>query len=317
VTSESVPAARIALLEQAELASASPVDRQAAAISIVIPAYREAAKIADVVTQTLTVAALLGETSELLVVDDGSPDGTADVAQRAGARVVRHPYNRGYGAALKTGIRHAQGDTVVMLDADGQHDPRDIPALLAQRTRYDMVVGDRGRGGHSPGWRRPGKAVLGWLANYLTERKIPDLNSGFRAMDRRMALRMLPILPNGFSLSTTITIAAFKAGYNVGYVPINAAKREGTSTVSAADGLNTLMLIVRIISLFAPLRVFLPVAIVTFLIGMGFIISSYFSVEQASIRGILMVLASILFFLFGLLADQIAALRRGERVLDI
>ena len=154
------------------------------------------------------------------------------------------------------------------------------------------------------------------MANGLTGHRIPDLNCGFRALDRNMVLRLLPILPNGFSLSTTITIAAFRAGYTIKYVPISAVPRVGQSTVRLSDGFNTLMLILRIISLFAPLKIFLPVAAVTFLVGLVFVVISYIQYDTSSIRGMLAILASILFFLFGLLADQIAALRRGERVHD-
>src|SRR5579859_3027135 len=307
------------LLPVGEAASKSTdLAEQLTAVSIVIPAFREAANIGHVVGAVLGVARALDRPFELIVVDDGSTDDTAQVAEAAGATVIRHPYNLGYGAALKTGMRAARAPTLVILDADGQHDPCDIPALLSRKDGLDMVVGVRGGGGHSPAWRRPGKAFLGWMANGLTGHRIPDLNCGFRALDRKMALRLLPILPNGFSLSTTITIAAFHAGYTVGYVPIHVASRQGhtPSKVRLSDGFNTLMLILRIMSLFAPLKVFLPVAGFTLVVGLIFIVTSYVQFETSSIRGMLAVLASILFFLFGLLADQIAALRRGERVQD-
>lgn len=284
--------------------------------SILIPAYDEAATIGQVVAATRRVQQSLGSNSELLVIDDGSRDGTGRIAAEAGARVITHPYNRGKGAALKTGIRAARGDTIVVLDADGQHNPEDIPALLAHRPAYDMVMGDRGRGGgSSPLWRTPGKAFLGWLANFLSDRHIPDLNCGFRAVDRPMVLRMLPILPNGFSFETTLTIAALKAGETVRWVPIRVRPRLGRSMVSAYDGFNTLILIVRIISLFAPLRVFLPISIMTMAVGLWFMADSYMRFQEASVKGLLAMLASVLFFLFGLLADQIAALRRGEAAL--
>jgi glycosyltransferase involved in cell wall biosynthesis len=282
-------------------------------LTILVPAYNEAAAIGGVLAAIERVRAGLGQRSELLVIDDGSGDGTGQVAARAGARVITHTINRGKGAALKTGIRAARGHTVVVVDADGQHDPADLPRLLAQRPSYGMVMGDRGRaGGASPRWRAPGKALLGLVANVLCGRVIPDLNCGFRAVDRGLAYRLLPILPNGFSFETTLTVAALQAGEPVAWVPIQIRPRIGRSTVRLADGFNTLLLIVRLISLFAPLRVFLPVSGLALAVGIWFMIESYLRYQEASVKALLALLASVLFFLFGLLADQIAAVRRGE-----
>jgi glycosyltransferase involved in cell wall biosynthesis len=284
-------------------------------VTILIPAYNEAAAIGDVIAAVQRVRRSLGRTSELLVIDDGSHDDTGRIAATGGARVIAHPYNRGKGAALKTGIEAAGGDTVVVVDADGQHDPEDIVWLLAHRPSYAMVMGDRGRGGGaSPLWRTPGKAVLGVVAEVLVGRKIPDLNCGLRAVDRRLALRMLPILPNGFSFETTLTVAMLKAGYATTWVPIHIAPRIGRSTVRIADGFNTLLLMVRLISLFSPLRVFLPISGLTLAIGIWYMVESYLLFQEASVKALIAMLASALFFLFGLLADQIAALRRGEAV---
>src|SRR3954447_17439364 len=209
--------------------------------SILVPAYNEAGAIGGVLAAIQSVRSRLDGPSELIVIDDGSADGTGQVAAQAGARVITHPYNRGKGAALKTGIRAARGDTIVVVDADGQHDPEDIPRLLAHRSLYAMVMGDRGQGGGaSPLWRTPGKAILGFIANVLVGRQIPDLNCGLRAVDRRLALRMLPLLPNGFSFETTITIATLKDGQTVRWVPIRVRPRIGTSAVGVADGLTRL-----------------------------------------------------------------------------
>lgn len=284
-------------------------------VSIIIPAYQEAENIGLVVLQVKTASENLTCQSEVIVVCDGSSDGTGDVAQAAGANVVRHAYNKGYGAALKTGIRAATGRTVIFIDADGQHDANDIARMLAERQTYDMVVGARKGTAGSPLWRKPGKLFLGWLANRLTGRKIPDLNSGYRAMDREMALRFLPLMPNGFSFSTTSTIAAFKGGFTVKYIPIEIAKRAGNkSMVTMADGFNTIMLIIRIVTLFSPLRIFLPVSLVTFMIGLAFTAHSYFTVGESSVRGLIALLASVQFFLFGILVDQVVAVRRGETI---
>lgn len=284
--------------------------------TILVPAYNEAAALGGVLAAIQSVRATLDGPSELIVIDDGSTDATARVAAEAGVRVISHPYNRGKGAALKTGIRAARGDTVVVVDADGQHDPEDIPRLLAHRPLYDMVMGDRGRGGGaSPLWRTPGKALLGLVANVLVGRHIPDLNCGLRAVDRRLALRMLPILPNGFSFETTITIATLKDGQTVTWVPIQVRPRIGTSAVGVADGLNALMLVIRLVSLFAPLRVFVPISLLALLVGVWYMVESYVLFREASVKALLAMLGAALFFLFGLLADQVAALRRGEAAL--
>ena len=283
-------------------------------VSVIIPAYQEAANISAVVTKVKVVLQTLPCESEIIVVCDGSTDGTGDVAQAAGANVVSHAYNKGYGAALKTGIRAGIGRTVIFIDADGQHDANDIPRLVAERQTCDMVVGARKGTAGSPLMRKPGKIFLAWLANSLTGQKIPDLNSGLRAVDREMALHFLPLMPNGFSFSTTSTIAAFRGGYTVKYIPIEVANRVGKSTVRVADGFQTIMLIIRIVTLFAPLRIFLPISLVTFLIGVGFIVNSYFSVGESSVRGLIAILASVQFFLFGILVDQVVAIRRGENI---
>jgi len=282
-------------------------------VTIIVPAFNEAAAIGGVIDGVRRVQASLDASSELLVIDDGSEDETGRIACAAGARVITHPYNRGKGAALKTGIAAARGRTIVVVDADGQHNPDDIPRLLALRPPYDMVMGDRGQGGGaSPLWRTPGKAVLGWVANILTGRRIPDLNCGLRAVDRHIALRLLPILPNGFSFETTLTVAMLQAGYATTWIPIRVRPRIGISTVTVFDGFNALMLIVRLISLFAPLRVFVPISALALCVGVWYMAESYLLFQEASVKALLSMLAAILFFLFGLLADQIAALRRGE-----
>lgn len=281
-------------------------------VSIIIPAYQESAAIADQVKAVVRVAEGLGFPFEVLVVDDGSTDGTGEAARQAGAAVLTHPYNKGYGASLKTGIRHASHRTVVFIDADGQHDANDLPRLLAERATFDMVVGARKGTAGSPVWRKPGKVFLGWMANKLTGRKIPDLNSGYRAVDRELALWFLPIMPDGFSFSTTSTIATFRGGYLVKYVPIEVAHRIGKSSVTAADGFRTIMLIVRLVTLFAPLRVFVPASIVSFVIGAFFTIHAYLASGEASLKGLIALLAAVQFFLFGIMVDQLVAVRRGE-----
>lgn len=282
-------------------------------LSIIIPAFNEAAGIGSVLAR---LEEWKTRGAEIIVVDDGSTDQTGHIAAEAGARVIRHGTNRGYGAALKSGIRNAHGELVVTLDSDGQHDPRDIERLLAALGDNEMVVGARGGGSHSPPLRRPGKWILGKVANYLADTEIPDINSGFRVVRRRTAMQFLHILPNGFSFSTTITLAMFKEGYGVAYIPITASPRVGTSTVKPMqDGFNTILLIIRTISLFDPLKVFLPASVLLFLFGLAYWILDSIMLGRPNIPSgaVLVLVSSILVFLFGILADQVSALRREKR----
>jgi len=286
--------------------------------TVVIPAFREEGAIGDVVRGLAEALPKTNRSFELIVIDDGSNDRTAEYAHAAGARVISHPYNKGYGASLKTGIRAAKGHTVVFMDADGQHRSEDLATLLLNRDRYDMVVGQRKGTAGSPMWRKPGKRVLKWVVNRLAGRRIPDFNSGLRAIDRRLALRILPLMPDGFSFSTTSTIACIRGGFTVGYVPIEIQPRaSGVSSVTVSDGFRTLLLIIRLVTIFAPLRVFLPVSGGTLAIGLFYIVHAYSTVGEASLKGILMILAALHFFLFGILVDQVSALRRGEAISDV
>ncbi|HEX7593472.1 MAG TPA: glycosyltransferase family 2 protein, partial [Anaerolineae bacterium] len=242
----------------------SQIENCKSKISIIIPAYNEEASIGGVLDGLRDWR----DRAEIIVVDDASTDRTAEIAKAAGVRVIRHLHRKGYGAGLKTGIRAAAGDIVVMMDADSEHNAAQIQNLLDNFGDNDMVVGARGKGSHAPLLRRPGKWLLSQVANYLAQTTIPDLNSGFRAFRKEIALRFLHILPNGFSFTTTLTLALFKEGYNTAYVPITTTPRVGTSTVNPIrDGINTLMLIIRIIALFDPIKVFLPTSLALFLIG--------------------------------------------------
>ena len=277
-------------------------------VSIVIPAYNEARAIGRVLEQ---LCALPGG-HEVLVVDDGSTDGTAQAAGAHPVRVLRHRRNRGYGAALKTGIRAATGEVVVLIDSDGQHAPADIPLLLdALGGGADMAVGARSRSSLGPWARRPGKALLGWVANYLAGQRIPDLNSGFRAIRRRAILRFFPFLPDGYSFSTTSTLAFLKHGYEIVYVPIEAGQRTGDSQVRILrDGMQTLLLIVRTVALFDPLKVFVPASLVQALVAIaytGFVVAERRLTVPPGAQ--VLFVSAIFSFLFGVLADQVSALR--------
>jgi glycosyltransferase involved in cell wall biosynthesis len=281
------------------------------AISIIIPAYNEEASIANV----LQGLEAWRTRAEIIIVDDCSTDRTAQIAEQAGFRVIRHRMNKGYGAALKTGIRAATGDIIVMMDADSEHHAAQISNLLDHLDNNDMVVGARTKGSHAPLMRRPGKWLLSKVANYLAQTNIPDLNSGFRAFRKDVAKLFLHILPNGFSFTTTLTLALFKEGYSVAYVPITTSPRIGTSTVNPLrDGLNTLMLIIRIIALFDPLRVFVPTSAVLFFIGTVYWLADILLRQRLNIPSgaIILILAGIIIFMFGILADQVSAIRREK-----
>jgi len=243
-------------------------------------------------------------------VDDGSVDGTSQAALAAGARVVRHPYNIGNGAAVKTGIREARGEWLVFMDADGQHAPEDIPRLLAGLEEYDMVVGARvGRRGR-PLHRRLANSVYNLLASYLTGLRIQDLTSGFRAIRRRVATKFIYLLPNGFSYPTTITLAVIKAGYSVKYEPIQVSPRLGKSKVRVLeDGFQFFLIILKIATLFSPFRIFFPISLFCLILGLGY--GSYMIAVHHHFSNmiLLLLITAILVFLLGLIAEEITMLR--------
>ena len=281
-------------------------------ISIIVPAYNEE----EVIEKVVEDLKRLGEEIEIIVVDDGSIDKTYENALKADVKVIKHPYNKGYGAALKTGIKNSKGDTICFFDADNQHRIEDLKEILKYIEDYDAVIGMRTSESHIPFLRKPGKKILSMVANYLSNHKIPDLNCGLRVFKKEVLTRCLHILPDGFSFSTTTTLAMYKMGYNVKWVPVTTRKRMGKSTVKQIKhGMGTLLLIIRVIALFNPLRVFLPTSIILFLLGIGWgihdIIFNPASIAEVTI---FLFLSAILIFFFGILADQIAALRREGRM---
>ncbi|MGH9373286.1 MAG: glycosyltransferase family 2 protein, partial [Vicinamibacterales bacterium] len=221
-------------------------------VSVIIPAYNEGAVIADVVS----AIAGAGPWHQIIVVDDGSRDETSGRAGAAGAIVVRHPYNKGNGAAVKSGIRRATAEYVLILDGDGQHQAADAHRLVAKLGEYDLVIGTRSKATQATQARRFGNNALNQFASYLAGRPIPDLTSGFRAARRECLIEFLHLLPNGFSTPTTTTLAFIKAGYNVAFEPAEARQRVGTSKIRLArDGAKFLMIILKIVTIFSPLRV--------------------------------------------------------------
>ena len=276
------------------------------AVSVVIPAYNEAEAIANVVA----AMAGTGRWREIIVVDDGSQDETSARASAAGAVVVRHPYNKGNGAAVKSGIRRATGEYVLILDGDGQHQAADAHRLIDKLGEYDLVIGARSRTTQATQARRFGNLALNELASYLTGREIPDLTSGFRAARREHLVEFLHLLPNGFSTPTTTTLAFIKAGYNVAFEPAEARPRVGTSKIRLArDGAKFFVIILKIVTLFSPLRVFLPISAVAFVVGLAYGIWNVAVHARIPNGSVLLILFSVVVFLVGLVSEQIAALR--------
>ncbi|MDO8559760.1 MAG: glycosyltransferase family 2 protein [bacterium] len=276
-------------------------------LTIIIPALNEESAIARVIADIKEKCAAV--VHEIIVVDDGSTDRTAQVAQQAGARVLRHYRNIGYGAALKTGIRQAQTEYIVTMDADGQHRASDVNRLWEQASSCDMVVGQRVGFHNSPLWRMPGKRLLRLMANYITRYHIPDLNSGLRVLRRTVVLQYLHLCPSGFSFSTTITVAMLSQGRSVVYVPIQVERRVGKSTVTVTTGLDTIILILRIAALFEPLRVFVPASVLIGTTGVLWEIPIALAGLGVSVGSMLAIVTAILLFGLGLICDQISQLR--------
>jgi len=274
--------------------------------SIVIPAFNESPAIGSLVS-ALRGGALW---HEVIVVDDGSSDATADRAREAGAIVVRHPYNKGNGAAVKTGIRRATGEFVLIIDGDGQHRAADAERLVSRLGEYDLVIGARSTGTQATHARRLGNAALNRLASYLTSREVPDLTSGFRGARRTHLREFLHLLPNGFSTPTTTTLAFIKAGYNVHFEPIEADARVGQSKIRLArDGAKFLLIVLKIVTMFSPLRVFLPISLAAFLTGAGYAAWTIATQSHVTNSSVLLIMLAVIVFLVGLVSEQIAALR--------
>jgi glycosyltransferase involved in cell wall biosynthesis len=279
---------------------------ETAAVSVVIPAFNEGAVIAEVVA-ALTAA---GPWHEIIVVDDGSADDTGVHAAQAGAIVVRHPYNKGNGAAVKSGIRRASGEYVLIIDGDGQHSPEDARRLVARLGEYDLVVGARSTSTQATQARRVGNSALNRLASHLTEREIPDLTSGFRAARREHLREFLHLLPNGFSTPTTTTLAFIKAGYNVAFEPTEARQRSGSSKIKLArDGTKFFLIILKIVTIYSPMRVFVPLALVTFVLGVLYGIWNVIVHARIPNGAVLLILFAVGVFLVGLVSEQISAMR--------
>jgi glycosyltransferase involved in cell wall biosynthesis len=290
-----------------------PADVASVDVAVVIPAFNEHDGVGPTVDRVRAALADTPLSFDIVVVDDGSTDATAEQAERHGARVIRVPENRGYGAALKTGILHSRSEHVIIIDADGTYPPETIPDLLALMKDADMAVGARAADDTSIARaRRPAKKVLSLLASYLAGRRIPDLNSGLRIMRRSVLMEFLHILPAGFSFTTTITLALLCNNYLVTYLPIACAPRVGSSKLRAKEFTAFIMLVLRTVVLFNPLKVFLPLGAALFLIGTAKFMYDLF-LWNLSETAVMAFLAAIIVWSVGLLADMIARVQLHQR----
>ena len=275
-------------------------------LSIIIPANNEAATVGDLVGRIRSDF----PNAEILVVDDGSSDRTAALARERGAKVISHPQSLGNGAAVKAGARAAEGEILVFLDADGQHDPADIPRLLEKLDEgHDMVVGARSSSSHANPARLAANGIYNVIASMVTGHRIPDLTSGFRAVKADLFRKFLYLLPNGFSYPTTITMAFMRAGYPVEFLPIEARQRVGKSHIKPIrDGLRFLIIIFKIATLYAPLKLFMPTSLAFFGVGLGYYLYTYTTRGQFTNMSLLLFSAAVIIFLIGLISEQITAL---------
>ncbi|WP_325087210.1 glycosyltransferase family 2 protein [Acinetobacter johnsonii] len=275
-------------------------------ISIVLPAKNEAGAI----QQTVKAIRQLNRVDEIIVVNDGSTDDTAQIAEQAGAKVISHPYSKGNGAAIKTGARNAIGDVIVFMDADGQHDANDILKLIEKIEQgYDLVVGARQKGSQASMGRGIANKLYNNLASYMSEHQVEDLTSGFRAVRAEKFKEFIYLLPNGFSYPTTSTMAFFRAGYSVTYVPIHAAKRIGKSHIHPIkDSVRFFLIIFKIATLYSPLKMFLPFAVLLFTLGTGWYGYTLYEYQRFTNMSALLYTGSIMIFLMGLISEQITSL---------
>ena len=278
-------------------------------VSVIIPAYNEKEGILRVVESLRLLKERHGPRWEIIVVDDGSTDGTPEIVRNLeDVILIQHPFNRGYGAAIKTGIRHAKYNTLIISDADGTYPINDIPKLIAQLPKNDMVVGARHTNSSNiPLVRRPAKWMLNKLANYLTGMKIPDLNSGLRAMKKDIILNYLHILPDGFSFTTTITLAMLTNNYAVEFVPIEYKIRSGRSKIRPIrDTMNFIQLIIRTVLYFDPLKIFLPISVLFFASSIAVLTLSYlFTPKVMDITTVILFISGVQILAIGMIADLI------------
>lgn len=275
-------------------------------LSIVIPAKNEEVPLT-------TLIPLLLETqpeSEIIIVNDGSTDNTAKLCESLNIKCISHPYSKGNGAAIKTGARAAQGEIIVFMDADGQHSPKDIDRLLERLSEgYDMVIGARDTGSQASAGRLLANTFYNKFSSAIVGHKIEDLTSGFRAVRAEKFKEFIYLLPNGFSYPTTSTMAFFRAGYSVTYIPIKAAKREGKSHIKPLkDGIRFLLIIFKIGTLYSPLKLFFPISLSFLLTGLGYYLYTFITISRFTNMSALLFTTSVIIFLIGLVSEQITSL---------
>ena len=275
-------------------------------VTVLLPAYNEELAIAATIQRIKE----LHPDFEVLVVDDGSTDKTMQAAMDAGANVWPHPYNIGNGAAIKTGLRCAKGDWVIMMDSDGQHKPEDIARLLEYKDRYDMVVGARSQGSKTSLHRDIANKLYNWFASYVTKFKVKDLTSGFRLMKKEVAQQYIYLLPNTFSYPSTLTMAYLRSGRSVKYVPIQTLARKGKSKIKLlGDGARFLLIISKVATLFSPLRVFLPISAFLFAMGLFYYFYTFLTSARFTNMSALLFTSSLMIFMMGLVSEQISQMR--------
>ncbi|MDF1644105.1 MAG: glycosyltransferase family 2 protein [Pseudomonadales bacterium] len=275
-------------------------------ISVIIPAKNEERGL-ELILPDLTEKY---PSAEVIVVDDGSTDRTVEVCRQHGVTAISHPYSIGNGAAIKTGARHATGDVLVFMDADSQHKPTDIEALLLKMDEgFDMVVGARSDSSQASFGRLLANRLYNRLASVVVGHEIKDLTSGFRAVRTNKFKEFLYLLPNGFSYPTTSTMAFFRNGYSVAYHPIHANQRVGKSHINPLrEGVRFLLIIIKVATLYSPLKIFAPAAFLNFALGVGLYSYTYFVEGRFTNMSLLLFMGAILIFIFGLLAEQITTL---------
>ena len=277
-----------------------------------MPCYNEEFSVRDVVTELADKLKAMGQPFELIAVNDGSTDGTKRILEESKIpdRIINHRSNRGYGASIKAGIRAASHEWVLIMDSDGQHPPENVPLLTEHCGECDMVVGAR-KHQSSHHWRMPGKYLLRKLCEFLVGRRIPDVNSCFRLLRKSEALKYTHLCSDQFSFSTSITLAFMSDRLPVCFVPIDIRPRKGgNSLVNVGTGLSTFMLILRIIGTFSPLKIFMPPTILTFVVGFSYMTWGLITEFHAGSMAVILVIVSAILFCFGLIADQLALLRR-------
>ena len=279
-------------------------------VSVIIPAYNEENTIGKVVKGIISIH----PDFEIIVINDGSSDGTAEAAETAGATVFSHPYNMGNGAAVKNGIRLAKGETLVFMDGDGQHDPEDIARLLEYIPEYDMVVGVRNVSGQASILRAVGNKLYNWFASYVAKFKIKDLTSGFRVVKAEIARQLLYLLPNTYSYPTTMTLSILRNGRSLKYVPISVKNRKsGKSDIGMLkDGTRFFIIIVKICTLYSPFRVFLPVSFFLFSMGAIYYLYTFLLWQRFTNMSALLLTTSIIVFMMGLVSEQICQMHNKD-----